>query len=249
MKSVQNILNRASKDGNLTQSNISTGIYPLLTYDKKYNEVLFKIGQLEKLDKVGIHKGDAGLKDSDNDNVLVYNEQQAQFSSIYEIDPQCYFNIEQKLFFMNREDDKYNMYRWNSGSSEQSLGFNETPLLPYLKYVINNQKGAVKVYDNVEFAGRIPSGDTWDEESQRRSLYMSTLDKHVKFEFNTPLKQVGKIDGTKITNRQLDFKFAIPRNGYQDKEEWITKEYGDRMRGKTMQCEIYSDINSLDFSL
>jgi len=44
---------------------------------------------------------------------------------------------------------------------------------------------------------------------------------------------------------EYDYRLAIPRNGSQDSNI----EYGNRMRGKTMQCEMASDYNSTDFSL
>lgn len=232
VKQVQNLLNRANKNDALIASDIEHSKYPLLIYDNKYNEVLFKLGKLDN---------------TDSDNTLVYSEQQQAFTSIYDINPQCYFDINGKLMFLHSSD----MYFWNEGDNQASFEFDETGLKPYLKYVVNNQSNAVKVYDNVEFAGTIPNSDNWDEKSKTPST--GTLTKDIKFEFNTPLKQVGKIDGTQITNRQLDFKFAVPRRGeyktINDEQVWVTTEYGDRMRGKTMQCAMSSDSNSLNFSL
>lgn len=232
VKQVQNLLNRANKNDVLIVSDIEHSKYPLLIYDNKYNEVLFKLGKLDN---------------TDSDDTLVYSEQQQAFTSIYDINPQCYFDTNGKLMFLHSSD----MYFWNEGTNEASFGFGETELKPYLKYVVNNQSNAVKVYDNVEFAGTIPNSDSWDKKSKTPST--GTLTKDIKFEFNTPLKQVGKIDGTQITNRQLDFKFAVPRRGeyktINDEQVWVTTEYGDRMRGKTMQCAMSSDSNSLNFSL
>ena len=239
-KHVQNILNRAAKNKQLIDCDIQQNIYPVLTYDRKYNEALFKLG----------------IVDKEESSTLVYSEQQACFTGIYNINPTCYFNFASDLVFLNKDDNEYNMYRWNvlkvdNHGNKHSYGFDNTPLLPYIKYMINNQSNAVKVYDNVEFAGTIPNSDSWDEKSKTPST--GTLTEDIKFEFNTPLKQVGKIDGTQITNRQLDFKFAVPRRGeyktINDEQVWVTTEYGDRMRGKTMQCAMSSDSNSLNFSL
>lgn len=232
VKSVQNILNRSAKNNKLINSDIKKSNYPLLAYDHKYNEVLFKVG---------------ALGESNDVNTLVYSERQAQFSSLYDIDPHCYFDINRSLKFLHYDDSEYNMYQWNAGDNTSARGFKQHPLLPYVKYIINDQSTQVKVYDNTEFAGTIPNSDQWNKDA----YIASTLTEDINFEFNTPLKQTGKIDGTKITNRQLDFKFAIPRCGYKDKEtgKWITKEWGDRMRGKTMQCEMSSLSNSLNFSL
>ena len=74
---------------------------------------------------------------------------------------------------------------------------------------------------------------------------------HLIFTFETPLKQKSAIRGDKATSvDEYDYRLAIPRNGSQDLDEKERiKEYGNRMRGKTMQCEIASDYNSTDFSL
>jgi hypothetical protein len=65
---------------------------------------------------------------------------------------------------------------------------------------------------------------------------------NITFTFDTPLKQHSTGTGSDlITNREYDFRLAIPRNN--------NSSYGDRMRGKTMQCELKSSSNSNDFSL
>ena len=52
--------------------------------------------------------------------------------------------------------------------------------------------------------------------------------------------------GSFIENREYNFRYVVPRaineNGYE-------AAYGDRLRGKTMQCELQSNSNSYDFSL
>jgi hypothetical protein len=65
---------------------------------------------------------------------------------------------------------------------------------------------------------------------------------NLTFTFKTPLKQESTGTGSSlITNREYDFRLDIPRNA--------GSSYGDRMRGKTMQCELKSSSNSTDFSL
>lgn len=227
VKKIQNLLNSWHKQDSLISSDLQNQQWPLLTYDNKYNEVLFKIGS----------------EDGEMSTTIVYNEQQAQFTSLYNIDPTSYFNIGSNLILTDNDTQTINLYKWNQVVYDQyenptSVGFYSNRLLPYLKYVINDNKGYVKVYDNVEFAGTIPNSDAVPAIN---STSASTLTDEIRFDFNTPLKQSSFIDGTKITNRQLDFKFAIPRSGQS--------EWGDRLRGKTMQCEMSSTSNSLNFSL
>lgn len=47
--------------------------------------------------------------------------------------------------------------------------------------------------------------------------------------------------GASMTNREYNFRYAIPRAG--------DAELGNRMRGKSMRASMSSDSNSLDFSI
>lgn len=98
-------------------------------------------------------------------------------------------------------------------------------LRPYLKYVVNKMSTYNKVFDNTVLGGRIYGGDDLQA---------------ITFKFTTPLKQEGEIQlkSDNITNREYDFRFAIPRNN--------NSAYGDRLRGKTMQGEL--SIKDVDFN-
>lgn len=230
-KSVQNFLNKRAKSNQLINTDLNDGQWPLLIHDNKYNEILFKVST----------------------DSLVYSEQQQRFTSVYDIDPHAYLDFNSELILLHKHfnvdlgKNVIDAYKWNQSDGETSVGFNETKLIPYLKYVVNNMRDKVKVYDNVEFAGTIPGSFDKEEDGE----FKQHLSKEIHFEFKTPLNQQGKINGELMTNRQLDFKFAVPRCGYEDPQtsEWVTKQWGDRMRGKTMQCEMSSDLNSLPFSL
>jgi hypothetical protein len=55
-----------------------------------------------------------------------------------------------------------------------------------------------------------------------------------------------------MTNLEYDYRLTIPRDGEDpdNKKFYDNKKFhGDRMRGKTMQCEFKSESNSTDFSL
>jgi len=97
---------------------------------------------------------------------------------------------------------------------------------PSIRYVVNNNVQYPKVFDISTFGGRFYGGDNLN---------------NITFDFYTPLKQHSTAHGNQITNREYDFRLDIPRNA--------DSSYGDRMRGKTMQCEISSNSNSTDFSL
>jgi hypothetical protein len=99
--------------------------------------------------------------------------------------------------------------------------------MPLVRCVVNKESSNNKVFDISTFGGRFYGGDNLD---------------NLTFTFNTPLKQHSTGTGNSlITNREYDFRLDIPRNN--------DSSYGDRMRGKTMQCELKSSSNSTDFSL
>jgi len=58
---------------------------------------------------------------------------------------------------------------------------------------------------------------------------------------NTSTYQTSNTTGDYITNREYDYRVDIPRNDNAD--------YGQRMRGKTLVCEIEQSGLDNDFSL
>lgn len=154
---------------------------------------------------------------------IVYNEQVGQFTSIYTFNPVRKTKINDRLYL----SDAHDIYTWNNDANNSIL-FN-TAAYPLIKYVTNSQSQYVKVFDIATFGGRFYGGN-------KDGL------NNITFTFNTPLKQKSRGKGSSlITNREYDFRLDIPRNA--------NSSYGDRMRGKTMQCELKSSSNSTDFSL
>jgi hypothetical protein len=154
------------------------------------------------------------------DDSLVYNEALGVFISIYKIafDAGHVYNDTVRLI----KDG--NVYNWNVDASNAKYG--NINLLPKLNYVANKQNIYNKVFDIATFGGRFYGGDNLNS---------------LQFAFDTPLKQHSTCTGADMSNREYDFRLAIPRNN--------NSSYGDRMRGKTMQCELKSSSNSTDFSL
>ena len=181
---------------------------PFIAFDKRYNEMIGSI--------------------CDDDSV-VYSEHVQAFTSKYDIDPQSAVQFADRLYFVKDNS----VYEWNMPNNGYVYGFDNTPLLPYLKYVSNDNSLYTKVFDNAEFGGRVYGGE-------KDGL------SHLLLKFSTPLKQKGMLAGSFIENREYNFRYVVPRaineNGYE-------AAYGDRLRGKTMQCELQSNSNSYDFSL
>ena len=152
---------------------------------------------------------------------IVYNEQTQCFTSVYTFNPTYRAVINDRLYY-NEDDDIYRM----SINQPQNAHWFSSNANPLIRYVVNSNAQYPKVFDISTFGGRFYGGDDLQ---------------NITFNFYTPLKQHSVAHGNQITNREYDFRLDIPRNA--------DSSYGDRMRGKTMQCEISSSSNSTDFSL
>lgn len=193
---------------------------PALTFDKKYNEMIASV---------------SNGKDNDAGS-LVYSEQTQQFIGLYGINHMYDLLFADKLYLLtNCGDSNCGLYKWNT-EDNGCCGIQGEKLYPYLKYVVNSNPQFNKVFDNVTFGARVYGGGSM-QDGKRINEPLHDL----QFTFATPLKQYSELDGKLIENVEYDYRFAIPRNN--------DSEYGDRMRGKTMQCELKSNNNSLDFSI
>lgn len=161
---------------------------------------------------------------------LVYNEHLGHFTSLYTIKPKHKVELPDTTLFTTGNI----VYEWNKLNNDRVYGFGEQ-IYPYLKHIVNHAGQYTKVFDNAEFAGRVYGGDK-NSNPNKDAFEPLTL------RFTTPLKQEGILKGkNNIENREYNFRYVIPRND--------NAEYGDRLRGKTMQCELESKSNSYDFSL
>lgn len=212
VKNIQNFLNKQKNNGKL----IDTKDTPMLTFDKKYNELIASVSKGEE--------SDAGS--------LIYSEQTQCFTGLYGINPKYALSFTDKLYLHQKDG----LYVWNEDVEDEAYGLEGEELKPYLKYIVNDNQQFNKVFDNVRFGARVYGGGCM-EDGERNNDALHNL----TFTFSTPLKQASSISGEDIENVEYDFRFAVPRNGGSD--------YGDRMRGKTMQCELKSESNSLDLSI
>lgn len=212
--------------------------HPMLAYDSRYDELL---AQVVNKDNVG--------------ETLVYNEQIQGFQSVYTFNPLYRTNIGNQLFL----SDNKKIYIQNKQDNENYSLLFGNPAFPKVRVVVNKNNTYNKTFDNVTFGGRmykgsfIPQFQNWPMENSdgyyiKDKDHMNSPMHHLKLSFTTPLKQESSIRGDKaIGVNEYDFRLAIPRDGSTIGGKNV--EYGNRMRGKTMQCEIASDYNSTDFSL
>lgn len=154
---------------------------------------------------------------------IVFNESSDSFISVYTFAPIYHAFTFDDLYVT----DTSVIYKYNTNSSN----WFDNPIYPKIKMVVNASSDFNKVFDIQTFGGRLYGGEDLNA---------------IIFKYNTPLKQVGITNGNSITNREYDFRLTIPRNGetIENKVEW-----GDRLRGKTMQYEISSTSSGDDFSL
>lgn len=92
-----------------------------------------------------------------------------------------------------------------------------------LKYVVNDNPQTVKVFDNVTFGG--------NEEFKNQ----------IKESFHTQGQDSNILESNQVSNRYYDYRFAIPRANVNNA---LQKQYGNRMRGKTMICNIENEANN-----
>lgn len=171
----------------------------------------------------------------DSDKSIIYNEQAQQFTSVYTFSPIFDFVLNGKLFLTSGDT----LYNYNTCEQSQSKLF-DNEAHPLVKYVVNKDPMYVKTFDIQTFGGRFYGGEMEDL-------------KDLILDYYTPLKQHSSVscgenidDKRRMTNVEYDFRVNIPRDGSDPNNK---KAYGDRMRGKTMQCEFKSDSNNTDFSL
>ena len=190
-----------------------------------------------------------------NNESIVFNEEQNAFVSIYEFSPAYDIQIQAMHYILS----KSNVYINNTEDEGGAKLFGKD-ITPYLKYIINRQQ-QIKVFNMVTFAGSFygnssEEGDVNDA-AENKKMYQNLQGKYhtnspllpITFTFKTPLKQEGRLNGSNITNREYDFRAVVPRAGKMVNNNWIESSYGDRLRGRTMECEMKSSSNSTDFSL
>lgn len=184
---------------------------PVLFFDKQNNEAVFNVS---------------------TEGSMVFNENTGAFTGLYQIKPSGVVVLPSTLFLVSNDNS---VKRWNSLDSTGVVGLNGEELIPRLMYIINANALMTKTFDNVEFAGRIYGGG-----NNRTHIDDDPL-KNITFDFYTPLKQHGSINGSNIDNTEYNFRFAVPRAD--------DAVYGGRLRGKTMEAVMQSNSNNYDFSL
>ena len=147
--------------------------------------------------------------------VLVYNDETQLFHSVYTISANVdSINYFDRNIIVNGNDSLVEFDK--SGNIRHNDNTNTIKEFQ-LKYVINEYYQQVKVFDNIIFNGSLEFKD------------------NIKETFATQGQVSNELTPKDISQRYYDYRAAIPRASN-------VGLYGNRMRGKSMECDIKNNI-------
>lgn len=212
-------------DNNIILAYAQGGAVTELSTIKNVRSYLENIGDYNYYDKVRLTY-DKKYKEVQayierGDGALVYNEDQQAFTALYD---QRDFDAPQfiDLPTMKLGLSGVEIYKENVIEDDGRHRYGYT-IEPEVTFICNDHPNMVKVFDINTFNGKFDN--------------ISLL----RLDYSTPHNQSSTATGNDITNREWDYRVAIPRSN--------DAEYGNRLRDKTLKCTISSNNNSNDFSL
>lgn len=204
----------------------------LLSAPCNIKQYFIKNSENTKDKQYAIYRGeyDEVLFNFSNDESLVYNEQLEKFTGVYDYVIQGFAITPSKTLLYNSEY----IYQDNVRGSNTIYG---NPFDIYLDFIINNKQQFVKTYNNIQLS--------------LNTQFDTKIKDDFTLVFKTPLNQISELKRENITDRELDYRAAIPRAGKYDEDgkKFVTAKYGDRMRGKTMEVELHSNSENFNVSI
>ena len=156
------------------------------------------------------------------DKSLIFNEQVNAFSGFYTHSPQFVLTFSDYTATIKNSSIYYihNIYNLNNSNVEDKTC--------KLELIINQNYQQTKVYDNVFFDA------DFTDLKQVKSIT-----------FKTKTQQTDQIDYSVIDNREDTYRFFIPREHLDNKEQQENESmsYAARMRGKYLICDYTFDCN------
>lgn len=210
-----------SKQGNvqnIMQQFAYPDTYASVTYDPQYNEVIFNV-----------------LKDKQ----IVYNEKLNEFTSIYTLDYDDSIVFPNKIYLINNKG----IAQWNYTNTNTPKDLSGNILSTKLIYSVNKNTSFTKVFDNQEIitANKLDVlggiDGTINDEWKIDDTYFQN---HHSYKWITDLNS-SETSNLNITNREGNYRFAIPRKN--------NSEYGDRIRGKYMVSTIEDSMPDCNTSI
>lgn len=190
---------------------------PKLFFDKKYNELVASV-----LD----------------DKSIIYNQNYRVFTSFTDITFDNSISFNNGDYLIRTKDNGIEIAQWNCKGNlvpddlrinrQVPRGWDDESILHMqLKYVVNKQPIVTKVFDNQEI---ITTNKPYSNLKTSKVLF-----EHLNYKWNTDLNNSSSDLIDKITDREGNFRYAIPRSD--------NAEYGNRIRGKYMICELEGESN------
>lgn len=215
-------LSKAKQVQNALHSFSNTTHTPVLFFDKRYNEVVSNVM-------------DGKVSSDTKDQLsLVFNENIQQYTSLYDTPFEGSVSFYNGLYLLHVKNDLLHIGQWNVRDG-QPKDFNGT-LDTYIKYVVNKSPLYTKVYDNQELV----TSNVLYEKGLENKLYnineVDNIDPPAYFGNNhnyswaTDLNKTSSTLKNQMTLREGNYRYSIPRVN--------DAEYGGRIRGKYMVCDI-----------
>ena len=184
---------------------------PWMFYDKKYNEVVLDLSDT--------------IKQS-----IVFNENINAFTSIYDVGFDGVVTFKDGIYLLDTyKDEPLLLGKWNEGNVSNFDGKINT----YIEYVVNKNPLVTKVFDNQE----IVSSYLPDIEGPDKAWFSEN---HT-YSWKTDLNAAEDVYYLQMTNREGNYRFAIPRAN--------NAAFGNRIRGKYMICSIEDTAPEVDASI
>lgn len=222
------IINLSKTKGvqNILHKNSYIEKWPLMTFDSKNNEILANV-----------------LKN----NTIVYGEYSDVFTSIYDIDFVGACRFANGMYLVGKKGDSYVISQWNCSRDKKPRNFDGKILNMYVSFVVNKQPVSTKVFDNQEIVTVNKYYDKGLEDASYGYSINNNIDKkayfsrHHKYSWTTDINKTSSTLENEITLREGNYRYSIPRVN--------NSEFGGRIRGKYMICEIDDTNPTLDASM
>lgn len=211
-----NILSKSYNVQNLLNRHSNPNVCPTLFHDPRYNEVVANVISFNK-------------EDLSNPMSIVFNEQVKAFTSVYDIDFDGTVQFYNGTYLTKVEDNKIRIGQWDKWNQDKGYpeGWNDR-LQTYIEYVVNKSAITAKVFDNQEIVTENvlkPSPLVGKDKDGECSPFANND------YYMTWRTDLNNSEGTpRMTNREGNFRFAIPRAD--------NAKYGSRIRGKYMVVGI-----------
>lgn len=188
-----------------------------LFYDNKYDELVADI--------------------TNQSRSINYDEARNQFTSWYDIDFDTSVKFYNDVYLLKTNNNNLQIFKWNEKQGDRPVDTHGNVIQTCVQYVVNKNPLTTKTFDNQEIVtSELVGYKSFDEDYFNKD--------HI-YTWETDLNY-SNTDDLEYTNREGNFRFAIPR---ALKENGESVEFGNRMRGKYMICTIVDKNNKYDTSI